>query len=75
LEIITTIFQDVPKNKVVQVKNPYSPKEILSKFDNEKYSLVVAVGGKDADRLSKGKYYDMYDDKSEIDGFKDKGYV
>ena len=40
---------------VVQVKNPYNPQEILSKFP-EDTTYIAVVGEKDSQRL-KGKYF------------------
>jgi len=58
--IMTTMF-GIPPNKVVQVKNPYAPVEILNKLPKDaKY--VTAVSQKDAERLEKGgKYFKNYD--------------
>lgn len=42
----------VPKDKIVQVKNPYVPKEITDKVDQENTSIVFAVSEKDAERFS-----------------------
>lgn len=73
--IMTTMF-GIPNNKVVQVKNPYAPVEILDKLPKDtKY--VTAVSQKDAERLEKGgKYFKNYDkvpdDKKK--GYKDEGY-
>ena len=73
--IMTTMF-GIPANKVVQVKNPYAPVEILDKLPkNTKY--VTAVSQKDAERLEKGgKYFKNYnkvsDDKKK--GYGDEGY-
>ena len=55
--IITTMFP-IPKNKVVQVKNPYKPSEITDKYP-EDAALISAVGLKDSERLSP-KYFTKY---------------
>jgi cytidyltransferase-like protein len=74
-EIMTTMF-GIPKNRVVQVKNPYSPVEILDKFPKDtKY--VTAVSQKDAERLSKGGgYFKNFDQVSpkKRKGYEDEGY-
>jgi len=57
-KIITKMF-DIPSNKIVQVSNPYAPKEVLSKFDKNTTAYIAAVGEKDADRLV-GKYFKPY---------------
>jgi hypothetical protein len=41
-----------------KVKNPYKAEEIVSKYDPEKVAVVFAIGKKDADRLSHGKYFE-----------------
>lgn len=56
--IMTTMF-DIPKNKVVQVKNPYNPIEILSRFSPQTTAFVTVVGEKDAQRLS-SKYFKKF---------------
>ena len=56
--IMTTMF-DIPKNKVVQVKNPYNPTEILSGFSPKTTAFVTVVGEKDAQRLS-SKYFKKF---------------
>ena len=71
--IITTLF-NVPQSKVVQVKNPYAPTEVLSKYDPESTAYITVVGPKDRNRL-KGKYFDEYSKNIPLQGFKEKGYV
>ena len=74
-KIITGMF-GVPKDKVVQVKNPYRPTEILDKVGKDT-TYVTAVSQKDAERLDKGgKYFKNYDktDKGTHKGFEDVGY-
>jgi hypothetical protein len=72
-KIITGMF-DIPSNKVIQVKNPYAPEEVLKKYPKEtKY--VTAVSQKDADRLEKGgKYFKNYDKVKNKKGYEDEGY-
>ena len=75
VQIMNTMF-GIPKNKIVQVRNPYQPKEILSKFDEETTAFVTVVGEKDKDRLRPGTggYFDLYNgDVSKP--MKDGGYV
>ena len=71
--IITKMF-GVPKNKIVQVKNPYVPTEILNKFDKDTTAFVTVVGKKDASRLG-GKFFTPYKDGIDFEGYEDKGYV
>jgi hypothetical protein len=63
----------IPSSKIVNVKNPYAPEEILKKYDSNTTGLIVVVGEKDESRLS-GKYFTPYKGKVE-QGYLDKGYV
>jgi len=64
----------VPSSKIIQIKNPYAPKEIIGKFDKDKTAFVTVVGEKDRYRL-KGKYFEPYHpDKIDM-GYEEKGYV
>jgi len=63
----------ISSNKIVQIKNPYAPQEILNKFDSDTTGLIVVVGEKDQNRLG-GKYFTPYKGKVEA-GYLDKGYV
>jgi len=72
VKIMNTMF-GIPSNKIVQVKNPYAPKEILSPFDGKTTQYIAAVGEKDASRL-KGKYFKPYNDKAGY-GYEEIGYV
>jgi hypothetical protein len=63
----------IPSDKIVQIKNPYAPVEILKKFDENNTGFITVVGGKDAQRLG-GKYFTPY--KGNVDvGYVDAGYV
>jgi nicotinamide mononucleotide adenylyltransferase len=72
--IMSSMF-GIPKDKIVQVKNPYAPEEILSKF-SEDTPFITAFSEKDAQRLANGKYYQQLpDDPSQIRGdYKNVGY-
>ena len=73
-DIMTKMF-GIPDGKVVQVKSPYSPKEILDKLPpNTMY--VTAVSEKDAGRLAGGKYFKSYEDTppEERKGHTENGY-
>jgi len=72
VQIMNTMF-GIPKDKIVQVKNPYSPKEILQSFPEETTGFITVVGEKDKNRLG-GKYFEPYKGKVEK-GFADAGYV
>ena len=71
--IITKMF-GIPKNKIVQVKNPYVPTEVLKKFDKDTTAFVTVVGKKDASRLG-GKFFTPYKDNLDFEGYEDRGYV
>ncbi len=72
-ESIMTKMFDIPSNRIVQIKNPYAPTEILKNFDETTTAFITVVGEKDGQRLG-GKYFTPY--KGDLDsGYKDKGYV
>jgi len=70
--IMTKMF-GIPSSKIVNVKNPYAPQEILNDFDSDTTGFITVVGEKDSSRLS-GKYFTPYKGKVEV-GYLDKGYV
>ena len=70
--IMRTMF-GIPSNKIVQIKNPYAPTEILKNFDENTTAFITVVGEKDEARLG-GKYFTPYNSNLEF-GYKDKGYV
>ena len=72
VKIMTTMF-GIPKSKIVQVKNPYAPTEVLKRFDEETTAFVTVVGQKDASRLG-GKYFQKWDGNP-TEGYKDRGYL
>jgi hypothetical protein len=72
VKIMTKMF-GVPSDKIVQVRNPYAPKEILSSFDGKTTQYIAAVGEKDANRLA-GKYFKPYNGKAGY-GYEEIGYV
>jgi len=72
-KIIMTQMFGIPSNKIVNIKNPYAPEEILNKFDSDTTGFITVVGEKDSSRLS-GKYFKPY--KGKVDtGYLDRGYV
>jgi hypothetical protein len=71
--IITKLF-GVPANKVVQVKSPYKPIEILDKYDDKTTAVIFAVGEKDSTRLG-GKYFKPYKSSDNLVSYNDNGYV
>jgi hypothetical protein len=73
-DIMVKMF-GIPANKVVQVKQPYSPKEILSKLPpNTMY--VTAVSKKNAEQLSGTNYFKSYENTppEERKGYAQNGY-
>ena len=70
--IMTTMF-GISSNKIVSIKNPYAPEEILNKYDEDTTGLIVVVGEKDENRLS-GKYFTPYKGKV-TQPYLDRGYV
>ena len=73
VDIMSTMF-GIPKNKIVQVKNPYGPKEILGKFDEDTTAFITVVGEKDKSRLGGRKYFQPYKGEP-TEGYRDRGYV
>lgn len=71
--IMTRMFK-IPSNRIVQIKNPYNPIEILSKYPEESTIYIAAVGQKDSQRLS-GKYFQPYKPNLELQSYAINGYV
>ena len=63
----------ISSNRIVQIKNPYAPQEILNKYDSDTTGFITVVGEKDSSRLS-GKYFTPYKGKVE-EPYLEKGYV
>lgn len=61
-------------NNVVQVRSPYRPVELLQDYDEEDTAVIFLLGEKDAERLSKGKYFQPLTGEP-TETFKDRGYV
>ena len=63
--------------KAIKLENqPYIPKNLLSKFDENTTAAVFAVGAKDEGRLTSGKYFLPYrQNYNRLKGFKDQGYT
>ena len=64
----------ISSNKIVKIKNPYAPSEIIGKFPEDTTALISVVGEKDRYRL-KGKYFEPYHPDKVQQGYKEKGYV
>jgi len=54
---IATKYFGIPSKKFIKCAKPYSPEEILEKFDRKRTSLILALGNKDKDRLQESKYF------------------
>lgn len=63
----------IPSSKIINVKNPYAPEEILKKYNKDTTGLIVVVGEKDENRLG-GKYFTPYKGKV-TEPYLDRGYV
>ena len=63
----------IPSSKIVNIKNPYAPEEILSKYDEDTTGFITVVGEKDQNRLG-GKYFTPYKGKV-TEPYLDRGYV
>jgi hypothetical protein len=63
----------IPSNKIVNIRNPYAPEEILNKYDEDTTGFITVVGEKDSSRLS-GKYFTAYKGKV-TEPYLDRGYV
>jgi len=61
-------------DNVVQVRSPYRPVELLQDYDEEDTAVVFLLGEKDAERLSKGKYFQKLEGEP-TEPFKEHGYV
>jgi hypothetical protein len=73
-KIITRLF-DVPHENVVEVSNPYGPKEILDQYDPDSTAYVAAVSEKDKGRLLGSEYFNEYPPGERYEGYRDGGYV
>lgn len=71
-KIISTMF-GIPKNKIVQVRSPFAPEEILKKFDPKTTAVITAFSEKDVGRLG-GKYYKPFKRGIDLKGYEDEGY-
>ena len=73
-QIMTRMF-DIPEEMIVQVQNPYAPKEITSQLPEDTV-YVTAVSEKDAERLGSGAYFRNLEDVPEEErvGYTEGGY-
>jgi hypothetical protein len=71
--IMTRMFK-IPSNRIVQVKNPYNPVEILSNYPSDSTIYIASIGEKDEQRLG-GKYFQKYNNTFEFKPYPEAGYV
>ncbi|MCB9758269.1 MAG: hypothetical protein H6739_00375 [Alphaproteobacteria bacterium] len=71
--VMTGLF-DVPEAQVVQLRSPYRPAELLERFPSASTALVVALSQKDAERLTRGRYYRPWTGQA-AEPFGEAGYV
>lgn len=72
VKIITTMF-GIPKSKIIKIKNPYKPIEILEKYNSNTTAYIAVVGEKDRNRFG-GKYFKQWNGNP-TEGYLDGGYV
>lgn len=71
----------ISPEKIVYCKSPYKPVELLQKFDKDSYSLIIAQGEKDKDRIQfikkdgTSSYYKRYYGQNDLDSHSNSGYV
>lgn len=71
--VMTKMF-GIPSDKIIQVTNPYAPKEITAMFP-EDTPFITAFSEKDAERLGGTGYYRPLPDKPEnLGGYREAGY-
>lgn len=71
--IISKMF-GVPTDKIVQVQNPYAPKEIVGRFP-EDTPFITAFSEKDSDRLSQTGYFNrLPKNPQSLGGYRKVGY-
>ncbi len=74
-KIISTMF-GIPANHIVRLSNVYAGTEIMKKFPSDSTIHVAALGGKDAERITGGKYFKPWkDNEQHLPYGKDRGYV
>ena len=70
------INMGIPASSISEERQPYIPKGLLSKYDDESTAVVFAVGAKDEGRLSSGKYFKPYrKNYMKLKGYSENGYT
>ena len=73
-KIIMTEGFGIEPSKIVQVRSPYNPVEILERFDRSKTVYVAALCEKDAGRLATKPYYRFFDGQALHESADTRGY-
>lgn len=71
--LITGLF-DVPADRVVQIKSPYAPREILAAYDPEQTAFVAVIGARDEGRL-KSRYWEPFVEGAPLLPYPTRGYI
>ena len=71
--LITGLF-GVPPARVVRVKSPYGPTEILSAYDPEQTAYIAVVGARDEGRLT-SRYWRPYEPHAPLEPYPRCGYI
>lgn len=73
---IASGFFGIPKTKMVQCKIPYVPHELLNRLPDKDFSLILALGKKDKDRLIDSEYFvNLPKNIHNLENAEDKTYV
>lgn len=71
----------IPADKIVHTTQPYKSTELLSRYNQNEYSVIFALGKKDANRIQFTKkdgtsgYFSLYKDGVELQPINQTGYV
>jgi hypothetical protein len=71
--LITKMF-GIPNDRVIQVKNPYSPVEVTANL-SPSTPIIFAVGEKDKERLGSNYFKDYDEESTDLGGFETVGHV
>lgn len=72
-KLIVKLF-DVEPSRIVQVKSPYGPREILSHYDPATTAFVAVTGARDDGRL-KSRYWRPYAPDVPLEPYPGRGYI
>ncbi len=79
VKVMTRMF-GIRQDKIVKVKSPYKPSEIIDNYTQDKDVLIIVIGDKDSDRSKKllsSRYYSLYkeDEVQDYDSYESQGYL